>query len=142
MRFVGWSLLTLLLAGVWAQSGKQASRQPSPPSSSPQAAIVESSACERGWQEMAQYHQEAAADLNKEISGLRSLVTMLRADAGIVRDERAKSALQVNADMWELRIGTMRKQAGHLRVLGQREEATGAIRCRVSPAPPRARRQD
>ena len=66
---------------------------------------------------------EEIADLNDEVSRLRALVTMLRSDAGIVNSQTVRSALQVNADMWDSLMNTARRRIERLQNAVQRENA-------------------
>ena len=66
---------------------------------------------------------EEIADLNDEVSRLRALVTMLRSDAGIVNSQTVRSALQVNADMWDSLMNTTRRRIERLQNAVQRENA-------------------
>jgi hypothetical protein len=124
MKLVAEFLSLVLLAGVaWA----------GPPQARPKAlpaANAAATACEQEWQTMAQRHREEAEAMLKESSGLRALLTMLRNDAGIVRDNEVKDGLQVSADMWEALLGTFQRQAVSLRVLAQQEEAKRQALCR------------
>ena len=65
----------------------------------------------------------------KESSGLRSLLTMLRNDAGIVHDSTVRDALQVNADMWEMTLGRLQHEATSLQTLAQQEDAKRQVLC-------------
>ena len=66
---------------------------------------------------------EEIADLNDEVSRLRALVTMLRSDAGIVNLQTVRSALQVNADMWDSLKNTTQRRIERLQNAVQRENA-------------------
>ncbi len=66
---------------------------------------------------------EEIADLNDEVSRLRALVTMLRSDAGIVNSQTVRSALQVNADMWDSHMNTTQRRIERLQNAVQRENA-------------------
>ena len=66
---------------------------------------------------------EEIADLNDEVSRLRALVTMLRSDAGIVNSQTVRSALQVNADMWDSLMNTTQRRIERLQNAVQRENA-------------------
>ncbi|HKT70381.1 MAG TPA: hypothetical protein VJP83_13140 [Terriglobales bacterium] len=113
-------LFTLLLAGVvW---GAPPQTRPTPPSAA-------NTACEQEWQTMALRHREEADAMLKESSGLRSLLTMLRNDAGIVRDSTVRDALQVNADMWEMMLSRLQREAASLQALAQQEEAKRQALC-------------
>ena len=78
---------------------------------------------------MAQRHREEADAMLKESSGLRSLLTMLRNDAGIVHDGTVRDALQVDADMWEMVLGRLQHEAASLQALAQQEEAKRQTLC-------------
>jgi len=78
---------------------------------------------------MAQRHREESDAMLKESSGLRSLLTMLRNDAGIVRDSTVRDALQVNADLWEMMLGRLQREAATLQALAQQEEAKRQALC-------------
>lgn len=78
---------------------------------------------------MAQRHREEADAMLKESSGLRSLLTMLRNDAGIVHDSTVRDALQVNADMWEMMLGRLQRTAVGLRTLAEEEQAKRLVLC-------------
>ena len=54
---------------------------------------------------------------------------MLRNDAGIVRDSTVRDALQVNADMWEMMLGRLQREAAGLQALAQQEEAKRQALC-------------
>ena len=66
---------------------------------------------------------EEIADLNDEVSRLRALVTVLRSDAGIVNSQTVRSALQVNADMWDSLMNTTQRRIERLQNAVQRENA-------------------
>ena len=66
---------------------------------------------------------EEIADLDDEVSRLRALVTMLRSDAGIVNSQTVRSALQVNADMWDSLMNTTQRRIERLQNAVQRENA-------------------
>ncbi len=120
MKLLAKCLSPLLLAGVlWAGA------PPAPPTP-PRAATT---SCEQAWQAMAQRHRDEADAMMKESSGLRSLLTMLRNDAGIVRDSTVRDALQVNADMWEMLLGRLQREAASLQALAQQEEAKRQALC-------------
>jgi hypothetical protein len=120
MRLVTTSLALSLLAGVlWAAA-------PQSRSTPPRAA---NTACEQEWQAMAQRHRDEADAMLKESSGLRSLLTMLRNDAGIVHDSTVRDALQVNADMWEMMLGRLQHEAASLQGLAQQEESKRQALC-------------
>ncbi|SRR5579872_1357199 len=115
MRLLAAFLSFLLLAGlVWAAPAQAAS----------------ASACEQEWQAMAQRHREQAEAMQKESSGLRALLTMLRNDAGIVRDATVRDGLQVSADMWESLLSGLQSQAAGLQALAQQEESRRQALCR------------
>ena len=78
---------------------------------------------------MAQRYREESDAMLKESSGLRSLLTMLRNDAGIVRDSTVRDALQVNADMWEMMLGRLQREAATLQALAQQEESKRQALC-------------
>lgn len=80
---------------------------------------------------MAQRHREQADAMLKESSGLRAMLTMLRNDAGIVRDSTVRDALQVSADMWESLLGSLQRQAADWHALAQQEESRGQALCRA-----------
>jgi len=121
MRLLAAFLSFLLLAGlVWAA--------PAPGRAASQAASA--SACEQEWQAMAQRHREQADAMRKESSGLRALLTMLRNDAGIVRDATVRDGLQVSADMWESLLSGLQSQAAGLQALAQQEESRRQALCR------------
>lgn len=69
--------------------------------------------------------------MSKESSGLRAMLTMLRNDAGIVRDSTVRDALQVDADLWESQLARLQRQAASLRVLAQQEDSKRQTLCRV-----------
>ena len=123
MKFMAGVLLSFLLAGggwnVWAQE------PPVHRSSSRES----SAACEQEWQAMAQRHREQAQAMLKESAGLRSLLNMLRSDAGIVKDSTVRDALQVDADMWESLLGTLQSEAAGLQALAQQAESRGQTLC-------------
>lgn len=120
MKTLAELIFTLLLAGVvWA----------APPQSRPAPPRTANTACEQEWQAMAQRHRDEADAMLKESSGLRSLLTMLRNDAGIVRDSTVRDALQVNADMWEMMLGRLQREAASLQALAQQEEAKRQLLC-------------
>jgi hypothetical protein len=120
MKILAELLFTLLLAHVvWG----------APPQARPAPARAANISCEQEWQAMAQRHREEADAMLKESSGLRALLTMLRNDAGIVRDSTVRDALQVNADMWEMMLGRLQRDAASLQVLAQHEEAKRQALC-------------
>jgi hypothetical protein len=120
MKTLAELIFTLLLAGVlWG----------APPQVHPTPPQPRKTACEQEWQAMSQRHREAADTMLKESSGLRSLLTMLRNDAGIVRDSTVRDALQVNADMWEMMLGRLQREAASLQALAQQEEAKRQALC-------------
>jgi hypothetical protein len=113
-------LSTLLLAGVlWG----------APPQTHPTPPRTAKTSCEQEWHAMAQRHREEADAMLKESSGLGSLITMLRNDAGIVRDSTVRDALQVNADMWEMMLSRLQREAASLQALAQQEEANRPVLC-------------
>jgi phage/plasmid primase-like uncharacterized protein len=116
-------LSPLLLASLlWAAPPRaQAARQSSTP--------ARSTACEQEWQAMAQRHREEADALLKQSSGLRALLTMLRNDAGIVRDSTLRDSLQVSADMWESLLAGFQRQAASLQSLAEQEEGKRQALC-------------
>lgn len=124
MKLVAEFLSCLLLAGVvWA----------GPPQARPKAlpaTNAAATACEQEWQNMAKRHREEAEAMLKESSGLRAMLTMLRNDAGIVRDNEVKDGLQVSADMWAALLGTFQRQAASLQALAQQEESRRQALCR------------
>jgi hypothetical protein len=120
MKFLANSLLPFLLAGALWGAPPQARNSPPP---------TATTACEQEWQAMAQRHREEADAMLKESSGLRSLLTMLRNDAGIVRDSTLRDALQVNADMWEMTLARVQHEAASLQALAQQEEAKRQSLC-------------
>lgn len=113
MKILAELIFTLLLAGVLWGAPPQEHPTPRAPKTS----------CEQEWQAMAQRHREEADAMLKESSGLRSLLTMLRNDAGIVRDSTVRDALQVNADLWEMMLSRLQRAASSLQALAQQEEA-------------------
>jgi hypothetical protein len=120
MKLLAKLLSPFVLAGVlWAGSPQA---RPTPPR-------VANTACEQEWQAMAQRHREEADAMLKESSGLRSLLTMLRNDAGIVRDGTVRDALQVDADMWEMVLGRLQHEAASLQALAQQEESKRQALC-------------
>ncbi|HKW66651.1 MAG TPA: hypothetical protein VJP04_05140 [Terriglobales bacterium] len=120
MKILAELLFTLLLAGVlWG----------APPQTHPTPQRAANNPCEQEWQAMAQRHREEADALLKESSGLRSLLTMLRNDAGIARDSTVRDALQVDADMWEMMLGRLQREAGTLQTLAQQEEGKRQLLC-------------
>jgi hypothetical protein len=120
MKFLAKSLSPFLLAGVlWA----------GPPQPRPMPPPATNTACEQEWQAMAQRHREESDAMLKESSGLRSLLTMLRNDAGIVRDSTVRDALQVNADLWEMMLGRLQREAATLQALAQQEESKRQALC-------------
>ena len=119
MKTLSELLFTPLLAGVLWGAPPQAHPTPRAPKT----------ACEQEWQAMAQRHREEADAMLKESSGLRSLLTMLRNDAGIVRDSTVRDALQVNADMWEMMLGRLQREAASLQALAQQEQAKRQALC-------------
>jgi hypothetical protein len=120
MKFLAKYLSPFLLAGVlWA----------GPPQSRPMPPRATTTACEQEWQAMAQRHREESDAMLKESSGLRSLLTMLRNDAGIVRDSTVRDALQVNADLWEMMLGRLQREAATLQALAQQEESKRQALC-------------
>lgn len=122
MKLLAAFLSPLLLAGlVWAAPAQE--RAPSQP------ATNRASACEQEWQDMAQRHREQADALLKESSGLRAMLTMLRNDAGIVRDATVRDGLQVSADMWESLLTGLQSQAAGLKALAQQEESRSQALC-------------
>jgi len=78
---------------------------------------------------------EEIADLNDEVSRLRALVTMLRSDAGIVNSQTVRSALQVNADMWDSLMNTTQRRIERL----QCNERTPGYRSSVTRKRPARR---
>jgi hypothetical protein len=120
MKLLAYYLLPFLLAGVLWGAPPQA--RPTPPRSA-------NTSCEQEWQAMAQRHREEADAMLKESSGLRSLLTMLRNDAGIVRDSTVRDALQVNADMWEMTLGRLQHEAASLQALAEQEESKQQALC-------------
>jgi hypothetical protein len=120
MKLLTTCLSFSLLAGVlWA----------APPQTRPTPPRDANTACKQEWQAMAHRHREEADAMLKESSGLRSLLTMLRNDAGIVHDSTVRDALQVNADMWEMMLGRLQREATSLRALAQQEEAKRQTLC-------------
>ncbi|HKW25134.1 MAG TPA: hypothetical protein VJN48_05080 [Terriglobales bacterium] len=120
MKILAELLFTLLLADVvWG----------APPQARPTPPRAANNACEQEWQAMAQRHREEADALLKESSGQRSLLTMLRNDAGIVRDSTVRDALQVNADMWEMMLGRLQHEAASLQALAEQEESKQQALC-------------
>jgi hypothetical protein len=120
MKILAELLVTLLLADVvW---GAPPQTRPTPPSAA-------NTVCEQEWHAMAQRHRDEADAMLKESSGLRSLLTMLRNDAGIVRDSTVRDALQVNADMWETMLGRLQREAVNLQALAEQEEAKRLALC-------------
>lgn len=123
MKLSRASLAPLLLAGlVWAAPLQTRSASPS--------SAARASACEQEWQAMAQRHREQADAMLKESSGLRAMLTMLRSDAGIVRDATVRDGLQVSADMWESLLTGLQSQAAGLQALAQQEESKRHALCR------------
>lgn len=120
MKLIAEFLSPLLLAGILSGAIPQAH---------PPAAATRAAACEQEWQAMAQRHREEAEALLKESSGLRALLTMLRSDAGIVRESAVKDGLQVSADMWEALLGNLQRQATNLQALAQQEESQRQALC-------------
>ena len=120
MKLLAEVLSLLLLASMlWAAT----------PQVHPAPAATRASACEQEWQAMAQRHRDEAEALLKESSGMRALLTMLRNDAGIVHDNAVKDGLQVSADMWEMMLGNLRRQATNLQALAQQEESQRQALC-------------
>jgi hypothetical protein len=120
MKLLAELISPLLLAGVvWA----------GPPQARPGLDATHATACEQEWQAMAQRHRDEADAMLKESSGMRALLTMLRNDAGIVRENAVKDGLQVSADMWEMMLGTFQRQATSLETLAQQEESKGKVLC-------------
>src|SRR5690348_10187807 len=120
MNLLAQFLLSFLLAGaLWGV----------PPQARPTPSRAANTACEQEWQAMAQRHREEADAMLKESSGLRSLLTMLRNDAGIVRDSTVRDALQVNADLWEMMLGRLQREAATLQALAQQEESKRQALC-------------
>jgi len=119
----GFLLPLLLAAAFWAR----------PPQTQPTAPVTNAAgtACEQEWQAMAQRHREEADAMSKESSGLRAMLTMLRNDAGIVRDSTVRDALQVDADLWELQLARLQRQAASLQALAQQEDSKRQKLCRV-----------
>jgi hypothetical protein len=114
-------LFFLVLAStLWAQSNP-APRHPRTPVSKSQAA--DNSLAQRSLEDLVQMQTEEIADLNDEVSRLRALVTMLRSDAGIVNSQTVRSALQVNADMWDSLMNTTQRRIERLQNAVQRENA-------------------
>lgn len=122
MRLLAEFLPLLLLAGAVWGGPLQAHAEALPGANA-------TATCEQEWQAMAQRHREEADAMLKESSGLRALLTMLRNDAGIVRDNTVRDALQVNADMWEAMLGRWQRQAASLRALAEQEEAKRQALC-------------
>jgi hypothetical protein len=121
MKLLAKSLSPFLLAGVlWA----------GPPQARPTPPRAAATACEQEWRAMAQRHREEAEAMLKEGSGLRAMLTMLRNDAGIVRDNEVKDGLQVSADMWAALLVTFQRQAASLQALAQQEESRRQALCR------------
>ena len=121
MKLLAKSLSPFLLAGVlWA----------GPPQARPTPPRAAATACEQEWQTMAQRHREEAEAMLKESSGLRAMLTMLRNDAGIVRDNEVKDGLQVSADMWAALLVTFQRQAASLQALAEQEESRRQALCR------------
>jgi membrane protease subunit (stomatin/prohibitin family) len=121
MKFPRALLAPLLLASlVWAAPAQSRSSSPS---------SARASACEQEWQAMAQRHREQADAMLKESSGLRAMLTMLRNDAGIVRDATVRDGLQVSADMWESLLTGLQSQAAGLQALAQQEESKRHALC-------------
>ena len=54
------------------------------------------------------------ADTNKEFGGMTARATMLRSNAGIVQDSAARSALQIDSDLWLSLIASMRRRVDRL----------------------------
>ncbi|HYL95056.1 MAG TPA: hypothetical protein VET69_04545 [Terriglobales bacterium] len=120
MKVLPELFFTLLLAGVvWG----------APPQTHPTPQRAANNPCEQEWQAMAQRHRQEADALLKETSGLRSLLTMLRNDAGIAGDSTVRDALQVNADMWEMMLGRLQRETASLQSLAQQEEAKRQALC-------------
>ena len=78
---------------------------------------------------MAQRQREQAQAMLKESAGLRSLLNMLRGDAGIVKDSTVRDALQVDADMWESLLSTLQSEATGLQASAQQAESRGQTLC-------------
>lgn len=93
------------------------------------AAKPAATACEQEWQAMAQRHRDEADAVAKQASGLRALLTMLRNDAGIVRDATVRDALQVDADMWESQLAGLQRQSSSLQALAEQEQSQRGVLC-------------
>jgi hypothetical protein len=100
--------------------------RPAPKPAAPNAAA---NACEQEWLAMAQRNRQQADAMVKQVSGQRSLLAMLRNDAGIVRDSNLRDALQVNADMWESQLTGLQQQAASLQQLAQQAETKAHALC-------------
>ena len=121
MKFPRALLAPLLLASLaWAAPAQ---------SGSASLSSARASACEQEWQAMAQRHREQAEAMLKQSSGLRAMLTMLRNDAGIVRDATVRDGLQVSADMWESLLTGLQSQAAGLQALAQQEESKRHALC-------------
>jgi hypothetical protein len=122
MKFLASFLWPLLLtATFWATPHQVHPKLP--------AAKTVTTACEQEWHEVAQRHREEADAMAKEVSGQRSLLTMLRGDAGIVREATVRDALQVDADMWESQLASLQRQSSSLRALADQEESQMHVLC-------------
>ena len=120
MNLLAQFLLSFLLAGaLWGV----------PPQARPTPSRAANTSCEQEWQAMAQRHRDEADAILKESSGLHSLLTMLRNDAGIVHDSTVRDALQVNADMWEATLGRLQREAANLQALAKQEESKQQALC-------------
>lgn len=95
------------------------------------ATTASATACEKEWQAMAQRHREEADAISKQSSGLRAMLSMLRNDAGIVRDSTVRDALQVDADLWESQLAGLQRQGASLQALAQQEESKRQTLCGV-----------
>ena len=85
--------------------------------------------CKQDLTDAIQRQKEEASDLQSEIANLRALMTMLRSNAGIVRDSSLRNALQVDADMWESLMNHMQKHVTRLQESIEDGEAKIKIRC-------------
>jgi len=66
---------------------------------------------------MRQQLEQEIAETNKDVSGMTARATMLRSNAGIVQDSAARSALQIDSDLWLSLIASMRRRIDRLQAV-------------------------
>ena len=113
--------LLVLTSTLWAQSNPAVRK---PRTSVPRSQAVDNSLAQRSLEDLIEMQTEEAGDLKDEVSQLRALVTMLRSDAGIVNQQTVRTALQVDADMWDSLMNTTQKRLERLQRAVEREKAS------------------